>query len=189
MTPSNTTKLILAFAAVFLIVLLPGPVAAQTAEQPVLGRYSESHALRLGVSAGPDFFSSTTGFRVQGDAQYTLFEVAPQLYFDLAGQVAGVFASGVTILELVPKARLRYTLLDPLSLYADAGLGFAFTSLSLNGGSSTQGNGNLRFAGGLQYKFTPKWSVILEPVGLNIYFGNAAAFHYSILAGFLFRVM
>jgi opacity protein-like surface antigen len=208
MISSNTTKLALAVSAALFIALPPRlataqsspaeaaasvdklAVAAAPAEKPILGRYSEIGALRIGASVGPDFFSSTTGFRVQGDLQYTLFEVAPRMYLDVAAQVGAVFASGVTTIDfIVPKARVRYTFLDPLQLYGDAGLGLAFTSVSVPGGSDTNLLGNLRFAGGAQYKLTPDLSVTLEPVGLNIYFGTNSAFHYSILAGILYRVM
>lgn len=180
---------VLTFSGVLLAALLPNLVAAQVSDKPIFGRYSESGALRLGASLGPDFFSSTTGLRLQGDAQYTLLEVSPRVYLDFAGQFAGVFASGATILDLVPKARIRYALLDPLSIYGDAGLGLAFASLSAGPVSETQLWGVLRFAGGLQYQFTPSWAVTLEPLGLNVYFGSNSSFHYSILVGFLYRVM
>jgi hypothetical protein len=189
MNPSNPKRPILALSAVLLVALLPGLVAAQTTERPIFGRYSENGALRMGASVGPDFFSSTTGLRLQGDAQYTLLEVSPRVYLDFAGQFAAVFASGVTVLDLVPKARIRYALLDPLSLYGDAGLGLAYSSLSAGPLSNTQLWGVLRFAGGLQYQISPNWGVTLEPLGLNVYFGTSSSFHYSILAGFLYRIM
>ncbi len=207
MIPSITKKHALAVLGALSIALHPGFAAAQPspakavaaagapapeaapapAEQLASGRYSESGSLRLGGSLGADIFSSTAGFRIQVDGQYALYEVAPWLYLDLAAQMAGVFASGMTILELVPKARLRYVALDPLILYGDAGLGFAFSSLAAAGGSDAHLWGDLRFAGGVQYRLTPELDLVVEPVGLNVYFGTGSAFHYSILAGILYR--
>ncbi len=202
MTSDTKRRLLWAAPAALVIALAPAGARAQSAPRasapaakpadelrPLLGRSSEVGALRVGGLVGPDFFSSTTGLRASLEGQFTAAEVAPYLYFDLAAQFAGVFASGATIIELVPKLRLRQVFLGQIHLYGDLGFGVAFQSLSAGTTSITNFLGDLRLAGGAELRLTPELSLVVEPVGLNIYLGSNAAFHYSLLAGALFRVL
>ncbi len=223
MTTSTTTKLFRAASAALVLALVPGLAAADTAEKAAdtlkltlnsvpgtvletvpaavaRGVGSDVGALALGGSLGFGAGDFPTLFKLNGDLQYTVSEISPKTYFDLAGHVGFGFGSHTFIFEMVPKARIRYAVDSKLSLYGDGGLGFAlehvsgvdvfdpFTGQTITVGGGTNGFGLLRFSGGIQYKVTPTVILVGEPVGLNIYFGSGTGFMYSFMVGALFRV-
>ena len=127
----------------------------------------------LGVQTG----NGVTQFRMTAEGQYGLMKLQPQVELDAAGHI-GLLVGDSTTFEIVPAARVRYLADQNLSFYGDGGLGIAFAS------SSTWGI--LRFAAGAQYRVTPQVSVMVEPVGLNIYFGSGAGFQYGFALGALY---
>ncbi len=165
---------------------------------------SEVGSFAIGPTVGLATGNSITAFRITGEAQYTLMEIIPKLYLDLAGhvglQLGGINGVGcdfvdcgtTTIFEIAPAARVRYSLLDDkLSFFGDGGIGIAFASL---GFGSSFGNDLsvsetwflLRFAAGVQYKVAPHIILYGEPLGLNIYIGDGSGFMYSLAGGVLF---
>ncbi len=224
MTTHTMTKLLRAASAASVLALVPGLATAQSAsaeaatQQFVLtampsasllevapgARAAPAHGsdvgqLALGGSLGFGAGDFTTVFKLNGDVQYTLSEISPRVYFDLAGHVGIGFGSSTILFEVVPKARIRYALDNKLSFYGDGGFGFALWHVSVDFPgfppfippstiSSTNGYALLRFSGGIQYKVTPTVILVGEPVGLNIYLGSGTGFQYSFMVGALFKV-
>ncbi len=227
----SMTKLVGAASVALCLALLPGLATAESApaetgsrERPVLLAYaptnlvldvgeaaaqparsysaSEVGSFALGPTIGFITGNSITQFRITGEAQYTITELSPRFYLDLAGHV-GLFLGGVsgcpagvscsaTTFEIVPAARFRYALDNKLSFYGDGGLGVAFFSSTVSVGpfsaSVSETWGVFRIAGGIQYKVTPNVILLGEPVGLNVYFGTGSGFMYSLAGGVLFKI-
>lgn len=166
---------------------------------------SEIGSIAIGGNLGLDFGGNGygTGFRIQGNGYYTLLELAPKFMLDLGGDLDFIYngcsqagiSCHLTTFEIVPTARFRYHLMPQLSLYGDAGLGLAFASATVDtsalpgGGSiSTSATGGVfRIAGGVLYQIGNQLYLVGEPMGLNFYFYDGSAFHYSIQVGVQYR--
>jgi hypothetical protein len=173
----------------------PAEVAVpRTAPAPARAPASEVGNFELGGTAGLGFGSGWTSFRVNAGPQYTILQLAPNIYMDIAGHAGLAFGSGLTLIEIVPAARFRYLLNDTISFYGDGGFGIGFASLpSVNVGGVEYGGGSqtwgiFRIASGIHYKVTPTIDLVGEPVGLNIYFGTGSSFVYSLAVGALFKL-
>jgi hypothetical protein len=223
-TNSTMTKLLRAASAVLVLALVPGLAAAQTATAEragdtlkltlgsapgtVLEMAPAAAARGPGSDVGSVALGGTLGFgagdfttfKLNGDLQYGVAEIAPKAFFDLAGHIGFGFGD-LFVFEVVPKGRFRFALDNRLSLYGDFGIGFAIIHNSgvdvlnpfpppifISAGSYTDTFGIFRFGFGLQYKLTSAAILVVEPVGTNVYFGHGTAFQYSFLVGALFRV-
>jgi hypothetical protein len=168
----------------------------------------ENGTVALGATLGFDTGNSITQIRITGEGQFTITDLAPKLYIELAGHLGVMFGSesvqqgfsspSAIAFEAVPAARLRFALDDKLSFYGDVGLGIAYfafgsTSIQTGGGTFTIGGGSqtwglFRIALGVQYKVTPRIFLFGEPVGLNVYVGTNSGFMYSLAIGALFKL-
>jgi hypothetical protein len=150
------------------------------------------------AALGPSFEGSTAvKLRLEGSMEMSPILPIPNTTFELALPIGLVFWKqsiySVDVsyfrLEIVPTARLRYPLAKEYGLYADAGLGFVYYSVSSNVPvSSGSGVGGLfKLAAGGYYAFNEHLRAFVEPVGLNFYFGSGSGFVYSILFGGSYR--
>lgn len=187
-----TKKLVVASAALA-IAILPAVTAAAAPVKPATTTSysygSEIGSFHLGGALGLGLGSDWTAFRIEARPQYTLLQLSPNFYLDIAGHLGfDIGNHGSKLFEIVPAARFRYLLNDKIAFYGDGGAGIAFYSMSEGGFSSSATWGVIRFAGGIQYKVAPTIYLVGEPMGLNIYFGDGSTFVYSLAVGALFRL-
>jgi len=176
--------------------------AAATDPAPAPRMRETRYPYSLGVLLGPSFEGETT-FKLRLEGAMSLQPLSRDVGLDLVLPIGFAFwgqdFAGYSIsyfrFELVPSARFTFPVLRELTLYADAGLGFAYYSASLTnntpfpipGASVSGASGVFRLAGGGFYSLNEHWRLMFEPVGLNFYFGSGSGTAYSILIGANYR--
>ena len=162
------------------------------------------HPFNVGFLLGPSFEDVTTfKFRIEG--AMTLQPISREVGLDLVlplgfafwGQDYSYFGASYSVsyfrFELVPSARFTFPVTREVTLYGDAGLGFAYYSTSVSStvpipsAPSSGASGVFRLAGGGFYSLSDQWRLVFEPVGLNFYFGSGSGFAYSLLFGGNYR--
>ncbi len=103
------------------------------------------------------------------------------------------------VFELVPAARLAWAASPTFSLYADGGVGLAYTvarvevpaeaaALGLSAGPSDGVAGVLRLAGGLQWILRPDLRLAVQLVGLDARFGGGVGSSFDVFASLSHRL-
>lgn len=215
--PLRFVGLVRAAAAALALALVPALAAAQTAparkaSQPAPAaatsqapapapRSSSSNTFGLNVALGPSF-EGVTALKLRLEGTMVMKPLFPNSTFELALPLGFSFWSqssagfGFTVdesffrFEIVPTARLSFPVARDLGLYADAGLGFSYASVSVTTNppgfpfaSASGAGGVFKLAGGGYYAIDPHWRVFIEPVGLNFFFGGLDGFVYTIMFG------
>jgi len=179
--------------------------AAATDPAPAPRPTETRYPFNISLVLGPEF-GDVTAFKFRIDGAMTLQPISREVGLDLVlplgfsfwGQSYGVPGFGnydvsYFRFELVPSARFTFPVAREITLYADAGLGFGFESVSVSspfpvaGADSSGAFGVFRLAGGGFYNLSQQWRLVFEPVGLNFYFGTGSGFAYSLLFGANYR--
>lgn len=180
------------------------PAAATDPSPAPRVRESTRYPYYLGVAIGPSFEGATT-FKLRLEGGMTLQPISRDVGLDLVlplgfafwgqdyGSPFGSYSVSYFRFELVPSARFTFPVAREFTLYADAGLGFAYYSVSVSSttfpvsAASSGASGVFRLAGGGFYNLNDRWRLVLEPIGLNFYFGSGSGTAYSILFGVNYR--
>jgi hypothetical protein len=175
--------------------------AAATDPAPAPRMRETRYPYNVGVLIGPSFEGATT-FKLRLEGAMTLqplsrdvgLDIVLPLGFAFWGQDFAGYSISYFRFEFVPSARFTFPVLRELTLYGDAGLGFAYYSASVTnntfpipGASVSGASGVFRLAGGGFYNLNEHWRLVFEPVGLNFYFGSGSGTAYSILFGANYR--
>ena len=211
------TGIVRAAAAALAFALVPALAAAQTApakkaskpapaEAAPAPRASSTLPYSINLAIGPSF-EGTTALKLRLEGTMVMKPLFPNSTFELAlplgfafwgesGGVPGFYSFDISYFrfEIVPTARVTWPVAKDLGLYADAGLGFVYYSVSstitgavpLSFGTSGAG-GVFKLAGGGHYAIDPHWRLFVEPVGLNFYFGEGSGFVYTLMFGAAYR--
>jgi hypothetical protein len=222
-SPFRLSGLVRAAAAALALALVPALAAAQTAPakksssrsapaaatSPAPAPAPRSSTLPYGLSLaiGPSFEVGGTALKIRAEGSMALKPLFPNSTFELAlpigfsfwGETTGVpgfytVDSSFFRFEIVPTARVSFPVARDLGLYADAGLGFSYASVSFTttpagfAYTTASGSGGIfKLAGGGYYALDPHWRLFIEPVGLNFYFGGLDGFVYTIMFGASYR--
>lgn len=201
-------------AAGLALALVPALAAAQTEKsaspaQALDARSPSGLPYALSIGLGPSF-ESGTAFKMRFEGSMALKPLFPNSEFELALPVSltfwgesgslgfnATYDASYTRFEIVPTARISTPVANGLALYGDAGLGFQFYSGSVTTHAppatpyftvSTSGAGGIfKLAIGGHYALAPSWRLFIEPVGLNLYFGDGSGFVYTIMLGGQYR--
>jgi hypothetical protein len=179
--------------------------AAATDPAPAPRMRETRYPYNVGVVLGPSF-EGATAFKFRLEGAMSLQPLSRDVGLDLVlplgfafwGQSYTLpFVGGYDVsyfrFELVPSARFTFPVAREITLYGDAGLGFGYESVSISstfavpGAEASGAFGVFRLAGGGFYNLNEHWRLVLEPVGLNFYFGTGSGFAYSILLGANYR--
>jgi hypothetical protein len=179
-------------------------------EEMTTSESSRASPFGVGLFLGPSFEGSTAA-KIRVEGTMALAQLSPRMSLELVlpaalafwsqDQIPGLVgqppyrASSVRF-ELVPSARLLLSLSREISLYGDGGLGFGYYHASLENvpvgtpvpTTSTDATAVFRLAAGGSYALGDQFRFLVEPVGLNFYFGSGGStFVYSLLLGASYR--
>ena len=177
MTSRSITGLVLA-------ALLAVPAAAQ-AQAKSSGGSGVWLGGAFGLESGEDF--SGYKLRFEGEVPVVRLSQTVQVYGVGAISYAGL-SHDVSVLTLVPAARLNWSASREIGAYGDVGLGFYHAWVS--GGSSDSG-ATMRFLAGGYYEMRPTTRFFVE-AGLNPYFGDfggdSSLTTFTLMIGAKFRI-
>lgn len=186
------------------------PAPAEATSPSPAPRASSGGTLPYAVSfgIGPSF-EGATALKLRLEGSMVMKPLFPNSTFELAlplniafwSQTVGVFppytaSYSYVRFELVPTARVSAPVARDLGLYGDVGLGFQYYSVSFSSNlpagfpysATASGAGGLfKLAGGGYYALDPHWRLLLEPIGLNFYFGGGSGFVYTLMFGASYR--
>lgn len=179
--------------------------AAATDPAPAPRMRETRYPYNVGVLLGPSFEGATT-FKLRLEGAMSLQPLSREVGLDIVLPIGlafwgqdytvpgfGTYSVSYFRFELVPSARFTFPVAREITLYGDAGLGFGYESVTVSsnfvvvGAASSGAFGVFRLAGGGFYNLNPQWRLVLEPIGLNFYFGSGSGFAYSILFGANYR--
>lgn len=131
---------------------------------PAIGRLSYSGLISLEI---PTAEGLSVGPRFTGEVMYGFMDLAPQLRLDLGGRIGFGIHSGdndlsAWVLDFVPDAKLRYTVMDQLGIYGDLGMGLGFLHASQGPFSNTDAAFTIQFGAGVAYAITPNINLLGE---------------------------
>jgi opacity protein-like surface antigen len=133
------------------------------------------------------------GPRISAHGMYGFMTLSPEAQIDLGGRVSFAYHGGnalsVWVFDVVPDARIKYSVSDQLTLYGDVGLGLGIMDVSTNsvttlgttigGSSDTSLVLTIQFGGGVSYAITPMLNLVGE-VRFNIYTKSGSSTFVSI---------
>jgi hypothetical protein len=161
-----------------------------------VGKLDAEALLGLGI---PFESGVNTGFKMEAGAFYGLQELSPTMLLQIGGKLAfeyngladayafGSSGGSFFFFDIVPTARLRFTINDKLYAVADggAGLGIVHFSYDVPGFakfSDTSGAFLLKLGGGIGYDVNEKFAVVGQPA-LNIYLKSGSVTVLSLMVG------
>jgi hypothetical protein len=182
-------------------------------------------AWRFGPALGFEFGTGDVdfdGLSLRLDAERAWMRLSPLATLSFLGSLAMTHASGsktvsmvvdpftgrsvsgtvewdANIFEVIPGVRLAYAVSPSASLFADTGLGLAYTaghdhvSTSIAASSpesptSTGLGGVVRLAGGIVFNPSSALRIAIEPLGLRLRFGNGPGSGLDIAASLSYRL-
>lgn len=166
----------------------------------LLGRWELEGALGFAIPFENDL---DTGFKLGATGLYgqtslgsgTLLQLGGTLAWTYNGRGSGVDGS-INAIDLLPLARVRFTLNPQLFAYADGGLGLAIVHGSLTlpaqapapstTTSSTDAALLVKLGGGLGFELQPNLALSLEPA-FHFYAKSGSVTQFTLLAGVLYR--
>lgn len=167
---------------------------------PLLGRWEVGGGLGLAI---PFESGLDTGFKLAGTGLYGQSSLGSGALLQLGGTLAwtyngygGPVDGSLNTIDLLPLARLRFTLSPQLFAWADGGLGLAIVHASV----TTRGFGAVppitvsntdaallvKLGGGLGFELQPGLALTLEPA-IHFYAKDGSVTQLTLLAGLLFR--
>ena len=198
-------KNLLRLAAAAALLLTSGPALAQSRAATRSGLTS------AGVLLGFEDFGGDTGLALRGDVLLLPTRLAPKASVGLVLSLGySRFSESAyhswdgtdwdwttNILKFTPAARFAFDVAPRFGLYADAGLGLHYASMSwewhdrfgpLSADDSVSDVGlHMRFAGGAQFQISPGFDLGAE-IGLNPYFGDFEDNSLTVMMSAMFRM-
>ncbi len=178
MTSRSITGLVLA-------ALLTVPAAAQAQSR----RSSSGSGVWLGGAFGLETGDNFSGYKLRFEGEVPVIRLSPTLQVYGVGAVSYAGLShDVSVLTLVPAARINWAASREIGAYGDVGLGFYHAWVS--GGGSDSG-ATMRFLAGGYYEMNTSTRFFVE-AGINPYFGDfggkTSMTSFTLLLGAKFRI-
>jgi len=209
------TRLALSALAALALAAAPAPAAAQSAAKrplsekmaavrdpsaALVGRWELSGALGLAI---PFENELNTGFKLAATGLYGQASLGSGTLLQLGGTLAwtyngfGVgFDGSVNSVDLLPLARLRFTLSPQLFAFADGGLGLAIVHVNQTipavapapalTRTTTDAALLVKLGGGLGFELQPNLAITLEPA-FHFYAKSGSITQFTLLAGAIYR--
>jgi opacity protein-like surface antigen len=190
--------------------LAPSLAAEPSREEPFAKRW------RAALLFGPELVDDQAGMKMRADVETDLLPLSARSVLswvlsasaayrgdEATASLAGVSTTATAtsvMFELVPSLRARLAVTPALSIYADAGLGGAFSTSKLEtktdvsglvtrtSSSSSAAGMVLRCGLGAGYAVSERASVAVELFGLNAHYGDTRGRSVTVLAGLTYQL-
>lgn len=198
--------------AVALAALLAGPSAAHaqkksTAKAAPAASTTSTGARQLSLGGWIGYeMGDLDGLQLRGEGEMSFMQLAPMVELSFVGAVGYSYLtteesafgykveSTAHLLKLVPAARFTFPVAPKFKLFADAGLGFYYSSVSIDtnvpGGfdfDDSYAGFMLRLAGGGMFQVNPRLSLGGQ-LSLDPMFGDYDDTTFTILAGLTYKL-
>lgn len=138
-----------------------------------------------------------TGLRLAATGLHGQATLGSGMLLQLGGSVAWTYNSlsgasdgSVNSFDLLPLARLRFTLNPQIFAFADGGLGLAIVRASATAGGITRSSTDaallVKLGGGLGFDLQPNLALTVEPA-LHVYAKGDSITQLTLLVGILYR--
>ena len=144
---------------------------------------SQGSGVWLGALGGAEW-GDASGYQLRGDAEVPITRPSTKM---LVSGVLSVSYSGLehdlSVFELVPAARLGWTLSQQFGAYADVGLGYAHASANGHGVSGS----TMRIGAGATYALSSKARFVVE-LAAHPHWGDYDQTTTTLMLGAKFRI-